>query len=60
MNVQKAFKRASGASFTIVSRALSELLKLRLVDIKNKAEKTGRMYSLTEKGKKVKKLLENS
>ncbi len=50
----KIYGSASNANFTLVSRALSELTEKNLVEIINPEEKTGRLYKLTTKGKKIK------
>lgn len=55
--VVKVFGKSSNTYFNIVSRALSDLLKLGLVKIRNPKEKTGRMYEITAIGKAVKKEL---
>lgn len=51
--VNKLYGKPSNTYFNIVSRALSELVKLGLIEVKNPKEKTGRIYSLTKKGKEI-------
>jgi predicted transcriptional regulator len=51
--VLKIFGKPSSTNFTLVSRALAELVKEGLIKIKNPNEKTGRLYELTDKGKKM-------
>jgi len=53
--VKKIYGKSSNFYFNIVSRALSELKKLKLVKIKNPRAKTGRVYELTPLGKIIKK-----
>ncbi len=57
--VRKIYGKYSVTSFNLVSRALRELKELGLVKVLNPKEKTGRVYILTEKGKKIKGYLEN-
>ena len=53
----KVYGKSSNTYFNLVSRALAELKKFGLVKIINPKEKTGRIYKLTELGKKVKENL---
>ena len=53
--VKKIYGKTSNFYFNLVSRALSELKKLGLVKVKNPRNRTGRLYELTEIGKKIKK-----
>jgi len=52
----KIFKKSSSSYNAIISRALSELKKLGIVKVLNPKDKTGRVYALTAKGKKIYKL----
>lgn len=47
----------SESYFAIVSRALNELIELKVVEVVNPNEKWGRIYMLTNFGKKVKEYL---
>jgi len=58
--VDKIYGKNLGTYFTLVSRALNELVKLGLVKIQNPKEKTGRIYTLTKKGNIIKKELMKS
>ncbi len=49
----KIYGSSSNTNFTLVSRALSELAEKELVKIVNPKAKTGRLYELTSKGKKI-------
>jgi len=51
----KVFGKSSHTNFTFVSRALAELQKEGLVELKNPQEKTGRIYELTVLGRKIQK-----
>lgn len=53
--VKKSYGKSSNFYFNIVSRALSELKKLKLVKVKNPRAKTGRVYEITSLGKRIKK-----
>jgi len=55
--VKKIYGKFSNTSFNIVSRALSELKKLKLVEVVNPKERTGRIYRLTKIGNKIKRRL---
>lgn len=55
--VKKVFGKSSNTYFNMVSRALAELVKIGVVKVLNPKEKTGRMYSLTSKGKNIHKTL---
>lgn len=55
--VLKVFGKPSSTYFTLVSRALAELVKEGLVKVRNPQEKTGRLYELSELGKKIMKEL---
>jgi len=52
--VKKIYGKSSNTFFNIVSRALAELKGKGLVKVENPKDKTGRIYSLTELGKKIK------
>ena len=52
--VIKIFSKSSNTHFNIVSRALSELVDIGVLRIKNPKERTGRLYELTQKSKTVK------
>ncbi len=56
--VRNIYGKYSVTSFNIVSRALKELTELKLVKVLNPDEKTGRIYVLTEKGRKVKECID--
>lgn len=56
--VVKIYSKSSNTRFNIVSRALSELVGKKLAKIVNPKSRTGRLYMLTDKGKKVAKMLE--
>jgi hypothetical protein len=47
--------RKSASHYSQVSRALSELERMKLVKCLNPKEKTGRFYALTGKGEAIKK-----
>ncbi len=49
----KVYGSSSNTNFTLVSRALGELAEKDLVKVINPQEKTGRLYKLTPKGKKI-------
>lgn len=49
----KVYGSSSNTNFTLVSRALGELSEKELVKVVNPEEKTGRLYQLTSKGKKI-------
>jgi len=49
----KVYGSSSNTNFTLVSRALSELSEKDLIKIVNPEQKTGRLYQLTSKGKKI-------
>ncbi len=51
--VIKVFGKNSNTYFTLVSRALAELKKKNMVVIKNPEEKTGRIYELSDLGKRI-------
>ena len=55
--VRRIYGKTSNTHFNVVSRALHELRKIGLVDIKNPKEKTGRIYKLSKQGKSVRKEL---
>jgi hypothetical protein len=55
--VLKIYKKNSNTYFNVVSRALAELKKKKLVEIVNPEERTGRIYRRTKFGKKVVKEL---
>ena len=57
--VKKIYGKQSNTHFNIVSRALSELRELGLIEIVNPEERTGRMYRLTKLGVGVKSKLNN-
>ena len=57
--VIKIYGKASNTYFNIISRSLSELKEAKLVKVVNPQSKTGRLYVLTEKGKKIRELLKN-
>ena len=49
----KVYGSSSNTNFTLVSRALGELAEKDLVKVINPQEKTGRLYKLTPKGKRI-------
>lgn len=49
------YGKSSTTYLNTVSRALGELLRDGLVKVKNPKTRTGRLYELTKKGKKIKK-----
>lgn len=49
----KVYGSSSNTNFTLVSRALGELSEKELIKVVNPEEKTGRLYQLTPKGKKI-------
>lgn len=51
----KIYGKPSTTYLNTVSRALGELLRDGLVKVKNPRARTGRLYELTKKGKRVKK-----
>ena len=51
--VNKLYGKSSNTYFNIVSRALGELAKAKLVKVANPNAMTGRFYTLTKQGKKV-------
>jgi DNA-binding transcriptional ArsR family regulator len=53
--VKKIYGKFSNTSFNVVSRALGELRELKLVEIINPKERTGRMYRLTKKGEIIRR-----
>ena len=55
--VLKLYGKSSNTYFNIVSRALGELVQQKLVKIVNPKSKTGRLYTLTDKGKRVVSML---
>ena len=55
--VKIIYGKTSNTHFNIVSRALAELTKEKLVKILNKDAKTGRMYCKTKRGLAVDKQL---
>ncbi|MBI2546456.1 ArsR family transcriptional regulator [Candidatus Woesearchaeota archaeon] len=55
--VKKIYGKVSNTHFNIVSRALTELVELKVVRVVNPKDKTGRMYQLTQLGEEVKKTL---
>ncbi|MEK6907405.1 MAG: hypothetical protein AABW45_02660 [Nanoarchaeota archaeon] len=55
--VKIIYGKSSGTYFTIISRALGELNKLKLVKVLNDKEKIGRLYKITKKGKEIIKTL---
>lgn len=55
--VMKIYGKNSNTYFNIVSRALSELADAKLVKVINPKSRTGRLYTLTEKGKKILSML---
>ena len=57
--VVKIYGKNSNTHFNIVSRALSELADVKLAKVINPKSRTGRLYKLTNKGKKVLNLLKN-
>ena len=57
--LKKIYNKNSSTYFNIVSRALAELVNLKLVKVINPKEKTGRIYELTNLGKKVKGEIES-
>ncbi|MDA2920630.1 transcriptional regulator [Desulfobacterota bacterium AH_259_B03_O07] len=57
--VLRIYGKRSNTYFNIVSRALNELAEAKLVKVANPNSRTGRLYTLKDKGKKVKKFLKN-
>jgi len=55
--VMEIYKSNSNTYFNLVSRALSELKKKKLVEVVNPKEKTGRIYRRTKEGEKIMKKL---
>jgi len=55
--VKKIHGKVSHTHFAIVSKALVELAKLKVIRVVNPKEKRGRIYEQTALGKKVKKLM---
>ena len=55
--VKKIHGNSSNTHFNIVSRALGELKEKELVKVENPENKTGRIYTLTKKGKNIIKFL---
>lgn len=55
--VKILYGKNSSTYFTITSRALGELNKLKLVKVLNNEEKVGRLYKITKKGKDIIKIL---
>jgi len=55
--VIKIYGKKSNTYFNIVSRALGELVKIKLVKVINPKSRTGRLYTLTNKGRSVLKIL---
>jgi len=53
--VIKIYKSNSNTYFNLVSRALSELKKAKLIEIVNPEERTGRIYRKTKLGEKISK-----
>lgn len=51
--VVKLYSKSSNTHFNIVSRALGELVEQKLAKVVNPSSRTGRLYILTDKGKKV-------
>jgi len=56
--VVKVYGKKSNTYFNLVSRALAELEELKLIEVVNPKERTGRIYELTKKGGEVKKTLD--
>lgn len=56
--VVKIYGKSSNTYFTLVSRALGELRKRKLVEVVNPGERTGRIYRRTALGKRVVEELE--
>ena len=55
--VKLVYGKSSNTYFNLTSRSLKELETMSLIKIINPKEKTGRLYILTDKGKKIIKLL---
>lgn len=55
--VLKLYGKSSNTYFNVVSRALGELVEQKLVKVVNPKSKTGRLYTLTDKGKKLVSML---
>lgn len=55
--MRKIYGKTSNTYFNLVSRALSELAKKKLIEIVNPGEKTGRIYRKTKLGLEVEKKL---
>jgi len=53
--VLKIYKSNSNTYFNLVSRALSELNKAKLVEVVNPEARTGRIYRRTTEGNKIAK-----
>jgi DNA-binding transcriptional ArsR family regulator len=51
--VVKIYKKSSNTYFNLVSRALSELKEMKLVEVINPEERTGRIYRRTKFGERV-------
>ena len=51
------YGKNSSTYFTIISRALRELDKLKLVNVLNEKERVGRLYKITKKGKNILKFV---
>lgn len=57
--VRKIYGKNSNTYFNLISRALAELTDLDVIKVMNPKEKTGRIYELTNLGKKVKTLIKS-
>lgn len=55
--MRKIYGKTSNTYFNIISRALSELVNRKLIEIINPKEKTGRIYRKTKLGEEVEKSL---
>ena len=55
--MRKIYGKTSNTYFNIVSRALSELVGRKLIEVVNPKERTGRIYRKTKLGKDVEKKL---
>ncbi len=55
--MRKTFGKGGNTNFNLTSRALSELENKRLIKILNHKEKTGRLYTLTNIGLNIQKLI---
>ena len=51
--VAKIYGKSSNTYFNLVSRALAELKKKKLVEVVNPRDRTGRFYKKTKLGKRV-------